>query len=130
MGRDIRRVADGAGLAVLNFSVLLVHCLLFVSEIQTVCRFFEERELALAGQFLYRSFTACSRDLVGQVFKVYGLQRSASSRILGAFAAAVRGKALFEIIRPAGIERAVFAFKDIDAGAAVTDGLHGRFRTI
>lgn len=98
--------------------------------IQAVCCFFEERELALAGEFLYRSFTACSRDLVGQVFKIYGQQRSASSRVLGAFAAAVRGKALFEVIRPAGIERAVFAFEDVDTWAAIADSLFGRFRMI
>ena len=91
--------------------------------VQTVCRFFEECDFSLSGEFLYCSFTACSCDLVRQIFNVYGLQRSAASRILGAFAAAVRGKALFEVIRPSGIECAVFAFKDVDAGAAMTAGL-------
>lgn len=89
---------------------------------QTVCGFFEERELTLACEFLYRSFAACSCYLVRQIFKIYGVQRSASSRVLRAFAAAVRGKALFEIIRPAGIERAVFALKNVDTGAPVTAG--------
>lgn len=93
-----------------------------LTAVQAVYGFFEERELALAGEFLYRSFTACSCALVRQIFNVYGLQRSASSRVLRAFAAAVRGKALFKIIRPSGVERAVFAFKDVDAGAAMTAG--------
>lgn len=91
--RVISRSVKAPVLIILSFALVA----------QSVYRLFEERELALAGEFLYCSFTACSRDLVGKVFKVYGLQWSASSRVLGAFAAAVRGKALFEIIRPAGI---------------------------
>lgn len=93
--------------------------------VQAVYWFTEERELAFPRELFYRSFAACSRDLVRQVLDVYGLQRSASSGILGSSAAAVRGKALFKIICPAGVKRAVFAFKDVDAGAAVAGGLPG-----
>lgn len=93
--------------------------------VQAVYGFTEERELAFPRELFYRGFAACSRDLVRQVLDVYGLQRSASSGILGSSAAAVRGKALFKIICPAGVKRAVFAFKDVDAGMVVAGGLPG-----